>query len=110
MTDNDLTTLQNATATKIQNLLAPLLPTRPPGVDPLPRVTVIDHMDFPVAPLPEPTLASQGLIWLSDSWQTLAMIFVQSSPSSRFARQCSAHQNHATKNLHVALECRWTVH
>ncbi len=76
MTDNDLTTLQNATATKIQNLLAPLLPTRPPGVDPLPRVTVIDHMDFPVAPLPEPTLASQGLIWLSDSWQTLAMIFV----------------------------------
>jgi flagellar M-ring protein FliF len=60
-------------STKIQRLVANLLPA-PPGVDDRTQlVEVVTFQDIKTAPLPEPATADQALAWLAGNWTTLGM-------------------------------------
>lgn len=74
MTPADLNSIQKETERSIQGKIDPLLPKVAAGEDKFPRVTVDSYTDFPVQEPPAASLATTSLMWLSQSWQTLALI------------------------------------
>ena len=74
LTSADITQIQTETERSIQGKINAILPKVAAGEDKLPRVTVEPYPDLPVAEPPAPSLASTSLVWLSQSWQTLALI------------------------------------
>ncbi len=71
-----LATKRQQVETNIKNVLATIVQTPTPGEDKTPNITVGHYIDFPEAVEPAPSLASQGLEWLTRSWQTLLLAFV----------------------------------
>jgi len=74
MTPADFTLAQTETERSIQGKINPILPKVAAGEDKFPRVTVDSYTDFPVQEPPEVSLATTSFVWLSQSWQTLALI------------------------------------
>ena len=74
MTPADFTLAQTETERSIQGKINPILPKVAAGEDKFPRVTVDSYTDFPVQEPPEASLATTSFVWLSQSWQTLALI------------------------------------
>jgi flagellar M-ring protein FliF len=76
MTQTEFKTFKEDIHKKVQASLASLLPEPPAGIDARPRVTVSDYIDMPTVPLEAPSIASTGLLWLSDNWQNLGMFLL----------------------------------
>ncbi len=74
LTPAELETVRTDTERKIQSLINGILPTVAAGEDKFPRVVVDSYPDFPVAEPPAASFAETSLAWLSQSWQTLALI------------------------------------
>ena len=70
----DLVTLKEQTETEIQQAVTALLPDVAAGEDRFPLVQVWDYIDLPEPEMDSPATAAIALSWLSDSWQTLAML------------------------------------
>ncbi|KAA1260227.1 flagellar MS-ring protein [Rubripirellula obstinata] len=74
MTDTDFENLKTKTEQSIQDTVLPLLPSGAAGADMLPLVSVTVFPDAPVIEAASPQTAKIALTWLSNSWQTLAMV------------------------------------
>ncbi|PHQ36062.1 flagellar M-ring protein FliF C-terminal domain-containing protein [Rhodopirellula bahusiensis] len=74
METTDLVTLKEQTETEIQQAVTALLPDVAAGEDRFPLVQVWDYIDLPEPALDSPATTAIALSWLSDSWQTLAML------------------------------------
>jgi flagellar M-ring protein FliF len=95
---------------KIQSFVSQLIPM-PPDVVPevTPLVTIMTFQHLPTAPIVPPTIAEQGLNWLSQSWSTLGMFglglvslvmlrsVVRSVPAARAPRAEPAESAPATE-------------
>ncbi len=76
MKATEFTKFQEDIHKKIQATLASLLPESPRGVDGRTRVTVDSYIDMPQAPIPSASVASTGIAWFADNWQSLGMFFI----------------------------------
>jgi flagellar M-ring protein FliF len=74
LTDTDLENLRAKTKKIIQSAVTVLLPEVAAGADRSPLVEVWDYTDFPEPAPPQPETAKLMLTWLSETWQTLALI------------------------------------
>jgi len=74
LTPAELDTLRNDTERSIQSQVNALLPKVAAGEDKFPRVFVDSYPDFPVQEPPAASIAETSVSWLSQSWQTLALI------------------------------------
>lgn len=72
--ESDISAIKLETKNAIQAKLEPILDKAAPGEDKFPRIAVTDYIDSPKPTLPEPSLTSQAVDWLADSWQTLALL------------------------------------
>lgn len=72
--DSDITQIQTETANNVKLKLNGILDKLAAGEETVPRVTVTEHLDLPETLPPEPTLVQNALLWLSQSWQTLALL------------------------------------
>ncbi len=61
---------------KIKATLASLLPESPRGVESRDRVTVDNYIDMPQQPIPPASVASTGMAWFANNWQSLGMFFI----------------------------------
>ena len=66
--------LRTATEKEIQSAVAPLLPKVNSTVDPTTLVTVFHYPDPVEDPIAAPASTAAVMTWLSDSWQTLALL------------------------------------
>ena len=69
-----LATLKSETERSIQGKINAILPKVPAGEDKFPRVFVDSYPDMPLADPPPESLAVTATAWLSQSWQTLALM------------------------------------
>ncbi|MCC9644894.1 beta-cystathionase [Rhodopirellula sp. JC740] len=74
METSDLVALKEQTETEIQQAVTALLPDVAAGEDRFPLVQVWDYIDLPEPELDTPATTAIAISWLSDSWQTLAML------------------------------------
>jgi flagellar M-ring protein FliF len=93
----DLKTIKDETQTSIQAKLSPIMPVGAAGEDKYPRVTVTDYLDMAIPEPPSIPASRIAMIWISESWQTLALFglagvallslrsFVKSAPGSNDA-------------------------
>ncbi|MEM6363964.1 MAG: beta-cystathionase [Planctomycetota bacterium] len=70
----DLQDLVDRTRLKIQGSVKPLLPPVAAGEDQFQLVEVTDYPDLPMPEIETAGAGTAALTWLSDSWQTLAML------------------------------------
>ncbi len=73
-TASDIKTLQDETERSIQKKISAILPLVAAGEDKIPRVAVETYQDMPVPEPPAVSLTVTVLEWLSQSWQTLALM------------------------------------
>lgn len=76
LTPAELETMRTDTERKIQSLINGILPTVAAGEDKFPRVFVDSYPDFQVEEPPAASLAETAMAWLTQSWQTLALLGV----------------------------------
>ncbi|MEQ1828498.1 MAG: flagellar M-ring protein FliF C-terminal domain-containing protein [Pirellula sp.] len=76
MTEQQLKKIKDDVESSIQKKLTPLLPKGAAGEDKLPKVTVTDYVDIPEEELPPPPFSQVALMWLSEAWQTIALLGV----------------------------------
>ena len=74
MTASDITTLQVETERSIQKKINAILPVVAAGEDKFPRIAVEYYQDMPVPEPPAVSFTVTALEWLSQSWQTLALM------------------------------------
>jgi len=72
----ELLKVQTETENRIKETVRNLLPPVAQGTNPYPHIVVSTYTDLPGAPAAAPTFASWAKLWLTDNWQTLAMIGV----------------------------------
>lgn len=72
--DSDLTQIKTETENNVKLKLNGILDKLATGQETVPRVTVTEHLDLPEPLPPEPTWYETALVWLSESWQTLALL------------------------------------
>jgi flagellar M-ring protein FliF len=61
--------------TKVEEIILPLIPTRPKGEDTYKNIVVMMDPSVPVEPLPEPGFTDHATTWLFGNWQSLALFF-----------------------------------
>ena len=74
MTPENLISIQEETKRSVQEKINAILPKVAAGEDKFPRVLVDSYPDLPVQEPPPVSLATTSLEWLSQSWQTLALV------------------------------------
>jgi flagellar M-ring protein FliF len=74
--DDALQKLRDATKDAIQSAVKPLLPEVSAGEDPMPLVEVWDYPDLPERPVVSTGTGMVALNWLTESWQTIAMLML----------------------------------
>ena len=70
----DLKRIESEVRKNVEEAVVQLLPPVPLGKDPYPQIKVTTFEDVPLAAIPPPAFTSQATDWLSDNWQTLAML------------------------------------
>lgn len=71
---NAITQVKQAVNLEIENLLTQLLPPEKPGEDKYKRVMISSVLDTPTPEMPAETFADTATAWLSNSWQSVALI------------------------------------
>ncbi len=74
MNPSELTAIQTETERSIQKKINAILPKVAAGEDKSPRVAVESYQDMPVPEPPAISYSERSMEWLSQSWQTLALI------------------------------------
>ena len=74
MTPSELTAIQTDTERSIQKKINAILPKVSAGEDKSPRVAVESYQDMSVPEPPAISISERAMDWLSQSWQTLALI------------------------------------
>ena len=74
LTESELTTLMAETERSIQGKINAILPKVAAGEDKFPRVFVDSYPDIPVQAPPATSNSEKAMDWLSQSWQTLALM------------------------------------
>jgi flagellar M-ring protein FliF len=72
--ESDFTQIRTDTANNVKLKLNGILDKLAAGEETVPRVTVTEHLDLPEPLPPEPSYLETSLAWLSQSWQTLALL------------------------------------
>jgi len=67
-------TIKTETETSIQKKLTAILPKGAAGEDTLPKVSVDYYYDMPEKELPTPSLSQNAMVWLAQSWQSIALM------------------------------------
>ena len=71
---NELEGIQKEVETSVANMITPLLPKRPPGVDPYPQVVVTRLPELPATEVVTGGMTDDVMGWFSSNWSTMAML------------------------------------
>jgi flagellar M-ring protein FliF len=69
----DLALLNTDTEKKVRSAVEGLLKSVRAGEERFPLVSYYSYTDLPLPPIPTPSVTSQAVAWLADSWSTLAL-------------------------------------
>lgn len=72
----DLALLQTETEKKVRSAIEGLLKSVRAGEERFPLVSYYSYTDLPLPPIPTPSVTTQAVAWLADSWSTLALLAV----------------------------------
>jgi len=74
--DNDIETIEQALRIRLQNAIAPLLPQFEVGKEVWPEIAVHTYDPETAPGDPEPAISQSAFAWLTDHWQTLALLAI----------------------------------
>jgi flagellar M-ring protein FliF len=72
--DSDLALIKTDTEKNVKLKLNGILDKLAAGEETVPRVTVTEHLDLPETLPPDPSMSQQAVAFLTESWQTLALL------------------------------------
>lgn len=72
--DSDLALIKTDTEKNVKSKLNGILDKLAAGEETVPRVTVTEHLDLPETLPPDPSMSQQAVAFLTESWQTLALL------------------------------------